>query len=84
MKTLIMVALSTTVLLGGCAAQQGSPAAAGYQSERVIHRHYRYDDHRPHVWPRFEDAQKGDYQFVPVRRYQGRGQYSHYQWVRQP
>lgn len=84
MQTFIMVMLSTTVLLGGCAVQSKPPASTGYQSEPVVRNPHRYDDRRPHVRPRFDDAQEMDYRFVPVRRYQGRGEFSHYSWVRQP
>jgi hypothetical protein len=84
MQTFIMVVLSATVLLGGCAGQSKPSASINDQSESVVRNPYRYDDHRPIVRPRFDDAQVMEYRFVPARRYHGRGEFSHYNWVRQP
>jgi hypothetical protein len=82
MRSLIIATLAAALLSGGCAERQ---PADGYQPQRPTFSHYRYRDYHHRLQPRYSETETvaGDYHFVPARRYEGRGQVSRYQWIRQ-
>ncbi|HLT03635.1 MAG TPA: hypothetical protein VK019_01580 [Pseudomonas sp.] len=72
-RTLALLGLS--LLLTACAGQPTSAeqALARYGAKA------QFTPFRP-LQPDFRDAVADDYRLIPMRRYQGRGQISHYGW----
>ncbi len=81
MRLPIMALLGSTLVLSACAGQPSSATA-----EQALTRYgakAQFQHFRP-LQPDFRDAPAGEYRLVQARRYEGRGQVSHYRWRREP
>lgn len=81
MRLSILALLGSTLVLAACAGQPSSATA-----EQALNRYgakAQFQHFRP-LQPDFRDEPAGEYRFVQARRYEGRGQVSHYRWKREP